>query len=73
MPQQFQQINRMMQMAQAARDPAAAARQMIAQNPNLQQAYQYVQQNGGDYKAAAAKLAQERGYDLNAMLQNFSL
>ena len=45
--------------------------QMLSQNPAMKQAMQYVQQNGGDYKAAAEKLAQEKGVDLNQMLNNF--
>ena len=56
-------------MAKAYNDPSKFAEALIAQNPNLkpymQQAIDYVQQNGGDSKAAFNKLMQGNGVDLN--------
>ena len=37
--------------------------QLMTMNPNMKQAMQYVQQNGGDPKQALIKLAQEQGLD----------
>ena len=44
--------------------------QMMGQNPAMRQAMQYIQQNGGNPKTAAEKLAKERGIDLNAVMNN---
>lgn len=60
-------------MLKAAKNPQAMAQQIINQNPAMRQAVQYVSQNGGDYKAAAQKLAQEKGVDLNQMLNAFRI
>lgn len=45
---------------------------MLAQkNPQLQQAMDYVNQNGGDPKAAFEKLAAEKGIDPEEVMQMF--
>ena len=66
-PQIGQTMN-LLRVLRSARDPQALAAQLIRQNPAMRQALEYVQANGGDPKAAAEKLAAERGVDLNALL-----
>ena len=73
LPPQFQSLKQSLSMLKMARNPQAFANQLVSQNPALQQAAQYVQQNGGDYKAAAQKLAQEKGVNLNQMLNAFRI
>ena len=53
-------------------NPQALLQQMLAQkNPQLQQALDYVQKNGGDPKAAFEKLAAEKGIDPAEVEQMF--
>lgn len=42
-------------------NPQMALQNMLAQNPNMKQAMDYVNQNGGNPKAAFEKLAHENG------------
>ena len=46
-----------------AKNPQALFQNMIAQNPKMRQAIDYVKENGGDPKAAFEKLAAEKGID----------
>lgn len=71
LPPQLRNLSKMIDMIRGAKDPQALAQQMLGQNPALRQALQYVQQNGGDPKTAAQKLAQEKGVDLNQLLNAF--
>lgn len=41
---------------------------MAKQNPQLRQAYEYVNANGGDPKQAFYKMAQEKGIDPNEII-----
>lgn len=50
----------------------AAINQMAANNPQMQQVLQVVQQNGGDAKAAFYNMAQQRGVDPNMILQQLN-
>lgn len=62
------QINRMMASIRAARNPQEMARQIVMNNPAMRQAMQYVQQHGGDPKAAAERLMRENGIDMNQIM-----
>ncbi len=42
-------------------NPQMMLNQMAARNPQVKQVLDYVQQNGGDAKAAFYKMAQEKG------------
>lgn len=44
-----------------ANNPEALFNQMMSQNPNMKQAYNYVKQNGGDYKQALQTILNEQG------------
>ena len=68
MPPALRQAMQTVNMIKAARDPQAMLEQVLRQNPAMYQAAQYVRDNGGDPKAAAEKLAAERGIDLQAYM-----
>ena len=44
--------------------------QMIGQNPQIRQVMEYVNNNGGDPKAAFYRLAQEQGIDPDEVLKH---
>ena len=46
----------------------AMLQMLAAQNPQLRQVLDYVQQSGGDPKEAFYKLAQEKGVDPNQII-----
>lgn len=60
---QIKQIKQRIGSLQSLGNPQAALNQLMSQNPQMRQAMQYVQQNGGDPKQAMIKLAQEQGLD----------
>lgn len=58
------QIKNAIGMLKASRNPQAMIQQMMSQNnPSMQKAMQYVQEHGGDPKAAFEALAKEQGID----------
>jgi hypothetical protein len=65
----MQGISQMAGMVQAAQNPQAAVSQMAQNNPQMQQVMQYVQQNGGDAKAAFYALAKQKGIDPNLIIK----
>lgn len=67
-PPQLRQLKQMLGTLRNAGNPYALLNQYAQQNPAMQQAMQYVQQNGGNPKAAAEQLARERGADISSML-----
>lgn len=59
-------------MIKNVKNPQAMLEQMLSQrNPQLQQAMDYVKNNGGDPKSAFEKLAAERGIDPAEIMQMF--
>ena len=62
------QIKNMMSVVRAAQNPQAAMEAMARQNPQLRQAYEYINANGGDPKQAFYKRAQEMGVDPNEII-----
>lgn len=58
----------MMSTIKAAQNPQAMLQGMIAQNPQMKQVMDYVQQSGGDPKTAFYKMAKEKGVDPNEIL-----
>ena len=58
-------------MVKSSRNPQAMLQQLINQNPQVQNVMKYVNDNGGDPKAAFYKLAQEKGVDPNEVLKMF--
>ena len=63
-------VQDMMRTVQMAGNPQAALSQLVLQNPQMAEVAKYIQQNGGDAKAAFYKAAQERGVDPNSILSH---
>lgn len=62
-------IKSMMQMLKSAGNPQMMLQQMISQNPQIRQAVQYVNDNGGNAEKAFYRLAKEKGVNPNDILQ----
>lgn len=62
-------IKNMMQMMKSAGNPQMMLQQMISQNPQIRQAVQYVNDNGGNAEKAFYRLAKEKGVNPNDILQ----
>jgi len=56
-------------MLKGSADPMSALQQMAETNPTIKQAFDFVQQNGGDVKSAFYKLAEQKGVDPNYVLK----
>lgn len=61
-------VRQLMQTVRAAGNPALALQQMAGNNPQVQQALQLVQQNGGNAQAAFMNLAKQNGIDPQQIL-----
>ena len=61
-------VRQLMQTVRAAGNPALALQQMASSNPQVQQAFQLVQQNGGNAQAAFENLARQNGLDPQQIL-----
>ena len=68
MVQNLQPIKNMMNMLRGAGNPSMMLQQMTAQNPQMQQVMNYVNENGGNAKQAFYKLAQEKGVNPDEIL-----
>lgn len=68
MVQNLQPIKNMMNMLRSAGNPQMMLQQMMSQNPQMQQAIQYVNQNGGNAKQAFYKLAEQKGVNPDEIL-----
>ena len=62
------QIKQYINLFKNAGNPQALLQNMIQSNPQVRQVMQFVQQNGGDAKAAFYKLAQEKGVNPDQIL-----
>ena len=71
MVQNLQPIKNMMNMLRSAGNPQMMLQQMMSQNPQMQQAIQYVNQNGGNAKQAFYKLAEQKGVNPDEILNMF--
>ena len=65
----MQGFNQMAGLVRASQHPQETINQMVQSNPQMQQVMQYVQQNGGDARAAFFALARQKGVDPNAIIQ----
>lgn len=61
-------VRQLMQTVRAAGNPTLALQQMANSNPQVQQAFQLVQQNGGNARAAFESLARQNGIDPQQIL-----
>lgn len=64
----IQQIKSVMQMIQNSNNPSAMLQTLMMQNPKLQSVMQFINQNGGDPKAAFYALAKQKGVDPNEVI-----
>lgn len=67
--QQVNQIKQMMNLIKSSRNPQVVLNQMVMSNPQLKQAMDYVQNNGGDAKKAFYTLAKEKGVNPDDILK----
>ena len=67
---QFAPLKNIIQQVKNVQNPQAALANMLSQNPNIQKALDYVNQNGGDVKAAYYKLMNENGLDPEAIIKS---
>ena len=67
----MQQIKQMMNTIKNSRNPKAMLEQMMQSNPQIQQAMNYINQNGGDAKSAFYALARQKGVDPESVLRMF--
>lgn len=68
MAQNLQPIKNMMNMLRGAGNPSMMLQQMTAQNPQMRQVMDLVQQNGGNAKQAFYKLAEQKGVNHDEIL-----
>ena len=66
---QIQQIKNMMKQMQSASNPQVFLQNMIAQNPVMQQAFNAMRMSNASPQQFAQMLAQQKGVDLNALIQ----
>ena len=66
--QTSQGLNQMSQVSQALHNPQAAMQQILQNDPRTKQVMDYVNQNGGDPKTLFYQLAQQKGVDPDAFL-----
>lgn len=65
---QLKQFKRQIDGLRSLGNPDMALRQLMAQNPQMKQALEYVQANGGNAKEACIKLAREQGIDPQSII-----
>ena len=64
----LEQIRQMMNLVRSSSDPRMALQTMIQSNPQMQNVMNYINQNGGDPKAAFYNLARQKGVDPEEVL-----
>ena len=64
----FAQIKNLMSAARGAKDSEAIMQQIIANNPQYQQAYAQMKEQGGSLKEVFMNRAQELGVDANDII-----
>lgn len=69
---QLSKIKNIINLIQFSKNPQAALNQMMEQNPQVRQAFNYVQQSGGDPKAAFFNLAKENGINPDEILNTIN-
>ena len=63
-------IKQIMRTVQMARNPQMALNQLINSNPQMKQAVEYIQANGGNPRDAFYKLAEEKGVNPDSILNS---
>lgn len=70
-PNNLNQIKNITQMMRNSKNPKNTLNILLAQNPQMQQVMDYVNQNGGNAQEAFYKLAKERGVNPEDVLSLF--
>ena len=68
---QTNNLQQMMNTIKNSRNPKAMLEQMMQSNPQIQQAMNYINQNGGNAKDAFYALARQKGVDPESVLRMF--
>ena len=68
MNQNLSQIKNMMNTVKSVRNPNMMLNTMMSKNPMLKQAYDFINNNGGDPEKAFYSLAKQMGVDPNEVL-----
>jgi len=63
-------IKQIMRTVQMARNPQMVLNQLINSNPQMKQAVEYIQANGGNPRDAFYKLAEEKGVNPDSILNS---
>ena len=64
------QMKQLMQTVMTSQNPQMALQNLVQNNPNMKQAIDYVNANGGNPKDAFYKLAKEKGIDPDSILNS---
>lgn len=62
----------MAKMVQQSKNPNGMMMNLIKQNPQMREALELVQQNGGNPKEVFYKLAKQKGINPNSILNSFN-
>ena len=68
---QTNNLQQMVNVIKNSRNPKAMLEQMMQSNPQIQQAMNYINQNGGNAKDAFYALARQKGVDPESVLRMF--
>ena len=68
MAQRIQQIKGLMNQVKAAQNPQLMLNQLISTNPQLQNALNFIKQNGGDPRTAFFNYARQQGINPQEIL-----
>ena len=63
-------IKQIMRTVQMSRNPQMVLNQLINSNPQMKQAVEYIQANGGNPRDAFYKLAEEKGVNPDSILNS---
>ena len=63
-------IKQIMRTVQMARNPQMVLNQLINSNPQMKEAVEYIQANGGNPRDAFYKLAEEKGVNPDSILNS---
>ena len=66
--QRIQQVKNLMNQIKTAQNPQLMLNQLVSSNPQLQNALNFIKQNGGDPKTAFFNYARQQGVDPQEIL-----
>ncbi len=66
--QQIQPVKQVLRQVMSLKNPQAMMNQMLMNNPNIQQAMNFIKQSGNNPAAAFTALAKQKGVDSQAFM-----